>query len=78
MLDDATSGTSIVISVSRRVGNAVARNRVRRQIREIVRLGRDRLRTESRIRVSVRAVDREYAELERELWDLLERGGALK
>ena len=63
------------ITVGGKVGGAVVRNRVRRRIREIYRLGEGRLKRGYDIVIvaRVRAKDASYDELERALWGLARR-----
>lgn len=67
------------LTVSAKLGHAVARNRVRRRLREIYRLHEDQL-VRSRDVVIVarrRAVDSSYAQLERSFLRLAEETGLL-
>jgi ribonuclease P protein component len=67
--------TRIGLITSRRVGNAVARNRVRRRLREVVRLARPRLKPGHWLVLVARksAVDASFLEIEREWLKLAER-----
>ncbi len=62
-------------TVSRKLGHAVVRNRVRRRLREIVRLNGNRLRQGCDIIVvaRVRAVDSEYRKLEEDVLHCFEQ-----
>jgi ribonuclease P protein component len=68
------------IITSRRVGNAVTRNRVRRRLREIVRLNYRRLATDSWLVLIARraAAEASYRLLEQEWLRLAERTSILK
>lgn len=61
--------------VSRKVGNAVVRNRVRRRLREIVRLMRLRTSTDVIIAARPRTAEMEFGELQRALAALAKRAG---
>jgi ribonuclease P protein component len=67
--------TRIGLITSRRVGNAVTRNRVRRRLREVVRLARSRLKPGHWLVLVARksAVDASFVEIEREWLKLAER-----
>jgi len=66
--------------ISRQVGGAVVRNRLRRQLREIMRLRRRRLVTGYDIVLIARpaVIGKPYADLARIVDELLERAGLLR
>lgn len=68
------------LTVGKKVGGAVTRNRVRRRLREIYRLHQGELRTGYDIVVvaRVRAAHSRYRELERSLLSLSDRLGLLR
>ncbi len=65
------------ISASKKIGNAVVRNRMRRLVKEIVRLNGDRLLGSLDIIVIIRkaAVDLKYNELEKSIFHLYRKAG---
>jgi ribonuclease P protein component len=67
------------ISVSKKVGNAVVRNRLRRKIKEIIRLSENQIKPEIELIIIARkpAVEMEYAELRRSVFHVLNRAGIL-
>ncbi|MDF2921096.1 MAG: ribonuclease protein component [Paenibacillaceae bacterium] len=73
------AGFRLGISVSKKVGNAVVRNRMRRMIKEIVRLNADKLLPRKDMILIVRkpAVEMEYAELEKSVLHVLKRADIL-
>lgn len=64
------------ISVSKKVGKSVIRNRIKRQIKEIVRENYDLIKSGWDIVFSVRpaAAELDYAQMEKEIISLLKRG----
>lgn len=68
------------VSVSKKVGNAVIRNRMRRLIKEIVRLNKDKLLDHVDIVFIVRkgALDLGYGELEKSVLHALRKASLLK
>ncbi|AWB46721.1 ribonuclease P protein component [Paenibacillus sp. CAA11] len=68
------------VSVSKKVGNAVVRNRMRRLIKEIVRQHKEKLIDHVDIIFIVRkgAVDMEYRELEKSVLHALRKASLLK
>lgn len=72
--------TRVGITVSRRVGNAVVRNRVRRRLREALRARLSRLLPGSDVLVVARPTSAEatWAELSAALDTLLQRAGATR
>ncbi|TME44124.1 MAG: ribonuclease P protein component [Chloroflexi bacterium] len=71
-------GTRVGITVSRRVGNAVVRNRVRRRLREALRARFSHLSPGSDVLVVARPASAQatWAELNAALDTLLQRAGA--
>lgn len=67
------------ISASKKVGNAVVRNRLRRMIKEIVRLNGERLAPRKDLILIVRkpAAEMEYAEMEKSILHVLKRADVL-
>ncbi|KIL39628.1 ribonuclease P [Gordoniibacillus kamchatkensis] len=67
------------ISASKKIGNAVVRNSVRRRLKEIVRMNADRFPGNFDYIVIVRkpAADMEYAELEKSLLHVFRKAGLL-
>lgn len=76
---DDTGTARIGIVTSRRVGGAVTRNRVRRRLREAVRLTRSRLLTSCWLVLIARslAAEASYQALEAEWLTLAQRSGVL-
>ena len=68
------------ISASKKIGNAVVRNRMRRVIKEIVRHHADRIAEHTDFILIVRtgAVDKDTKELERSVLHVLRKAGLLK
>ncbi|GAB2717206.1 ribonuclease P protein component [Paenibacillus thermoaerophilus] len=68
------------ISASKKLGGAVVRNRLRRMIKEIVRLNEERIETGYDLVIIIRkpAVDMTYAEMERSLMHVLKKASLLK
>lgn len=68
-------GFRLGISVSKKVGNAVVRNRLRRMIKEIVRLNGDKLAPRKDLILIVRkpAAEMEYAEMEKSILHVFKR-----
>ena len=78
--NDAESSQRIGIVTSRRIGNAVVRNRVRRRLREIVRAARPRLVTGLWLVIvaKVPSATALFATLEEEWAQLARRGYILR
>lgn len=72
-------GFRLGISVSKKVGNAVVRNRIRRLVKEIVRLNGDKIapRTDMILIARKPAAEMEYAEMEKSVLHVLKRAGIL-
>lgn len=70
-----TCQTAVGFTVSKRVGNAVVRNSVRRRLKEIVRLDRDQVLPESEIVIIAfpSAAGADYADLRAELLCLFDK-----
>jgi ribonuclease P protein component len=75
-----TTGRTLGVVTSRRVGNAVVRNRARRLMREVYRLHRDRLKANIQIVIVARAAinGRPYREVETALLDQFRAAGAVQ
>jgi ribonuclease P protein component len=65
------------VSVSKKIGNAVVRNRVRRKIKEIVRLSEEQIKPHIELILIVRkpAAEMDYASLQRSVVHVLNRAG---
>lgn len=72
-------GYRLGISASKKVGNAVVRNRLRRMIKEIVRLNGDKVVKGKDLILVVRkpAVEMDYAAMEKSVLHVLKRGDLL-
>lgn len=68
------------VSASKKIGNAVVRNRMRRVVKEIVRLQADRIVPQIDFVLIVRkpAVGLKHKELERSVFHVLKKAGLLK
>lgn len=73
-------GRAVGVVASRRVGNAVARNRARRLMREMYRRHRNRLRANIQLIMIARSAmnGKPYREVETALWDLWQAAGAIE
>ena len=71
---------SLGVSASSKLGGAVVRNRVRRRVKEIVRLNADKLRDEYDLILIVRkpALGMDYKEMEGSVLHVLRKAGLLK
>ena len=76
---DTASASRFAIAVGRHVGQATRRNRIKRRVREIVRLRLDRLRPGYDCLIVARAgaVEADSGELEAALHQLLTRSGMM-
>ncbi|MBW7475629.1 ribonuclease P protein component [Paenibacillus oenotherae] len=68
------------VSASKKIGNAVVRNRMRRMVKEIVRAHKERIVEKIDLIVIVRkpAVDMKMKELDKSMLHVLKRAGLLK
>lgn len=68
------------ISVSKKVGNAVVRNRLRRMVKEIIRLKKESVTPHYDYILLARkpAVDMDYAEMEKSIWHVIRKASLLK
>lgn len=75
-----TGHTRLGITVSTKLGNAVVRNRIRRRLREAYRLNEDKLRpgTDLVLVARSRALDGDFAALQRDMLGVCSRLGLLK
>jgi ribonuclease P protein component len=80
ILPNKTNITRLGLTVSKKVGNSVKRNRVKRLIRESFRLSQEQILPGYDIVVIAqpRAYSLKYKQLQSELLSLLRRGGILK
>ncbi|MBD0382259.1 ribonuclease P protein component [Paenibacillus sedimenti] len=68
------------ISVSKKVGNAVVRNRLRRMIKEIIRLNKDRMTDHYDYILIARkpAADMDYAQMEKSIFHVIRKASLNK
>lgn len=68
------------VSVSKKLGNAVVRNGIRRRMKEIVRLGQEDLLPGLDIVIIARkpVAEMEYEEMKKSLYHVMKRSGVLK
>ena len=68
------------VSASKKIGNAVIRNRMRRLVKEIVRLHAERIASQHDFIIIVRkpAVEMEMRQLEKSMLHILKKAGLLK
>lgn len=80
MANPKTEKMRVGISTSKKLGGAVLRNRVRRRVKEIVRLNSDRILPGHDLIIIVRkaAMDMTYAELENSLMHALKRASVYR
>lgn len=73
------NGFRLGVSASKKIGNAVVRNRLRRMIKEIVRLNGDKIapRTDFILIVRKPAAEMEYEAMEKSILHVLKRAGIL-
>ena len=82
VLKTSESGTRVGLITSKRIGNAVTRNRARRRLREMVRLSRPQLNQGNEghwivLIARKAAAEAEYREIEREWLSLARRASIL-
>ncbi|MFD0871816.1 ribonuclease P [Chlamydia abortus] len=77
---NASQPLRVGVSVSKKVGNAVVRNRIRRVVKEIIRLNIDRIEGNADLIFIARkpAADMSYHEMEKSLFHVLKKAGLFK
>ncbi|TXK77754.1 ribonuclease P protein component [Paenibacillus sp. N3.4] len=68
------------VSVSKKVGNAVVRNRIRRIIKEIIRLNKESMTPHYDYIILARkpAAEMDYAEMEKSIWHVIRKASLIK